>query len=131
MAETGKDLYMSGYPTKVRELSWHANSRYMATGGGPSIVVWDFSGKGPAGSKPVSLEHHEKFLTQLAYQNSGEILASACEGGLVALWHPSAKKPLLTSLRLRAAIAQLAWSPNDRALAVGGADGLISVLRVF
>ena len=45
---------MSGYSTKVRELSWHANSRFLATGGGPAVVVWDFSGKGPAGSKPVS-----------------------------------------------------------------------------
>jgi hypothetical protein len=56
---------MSGYPTKIRELSWHANSRSLATAGGPSVVVWDFSGKGPAGSKPISLDHHKKFLTQL------------------------------------------------------------------
>jgi WD40 repeat protein len=50
--ETGKDLCMLGYSTKVRELSWHANSRFLATGGGPAVVVWDFSGKGLAGSKP-------------------------------------------------------------------------------
>ena len=122
---------MSGYSTKVRELSWDANSRFLATGGGPSVAVWDFSGKGPAGSKPVSLELVEKFLTQLVYQNSGEILASGSEDGSLALWHPAARKPLLTSLRLRAPVAQLAWSPDDRVLAVGGADGLVSVLRVF
>jgi WD40 repeat protein len=94
-------------------------------------VVWDFSRKGPAGSKPISLDHHKKFLTQLVYQNAGEILASGCADGLLALWHPGAKRPLITSLRLRAPIAQLAWSPDDRVLAVGGADGLVSVLRVF
>jgi len=129
--ETGKDLCMSGYSTKVRELSWDANSRFLATGGGPSVAVWDFSGKGPAGSKPVSLERDEKFLTQLVYQNSGEILASGSEDGSLALWYPAARKPLLTSLRLRAPVAQLAWSPDDRVLAVGGADGLVSILRVF
>jgi WD40 repeat protein len=131
IAESGKDLYMSGYPTKIRELSWHSSSRYLATGGGSSVVVWDFAGKGPAGSRPISLEHHRKFLTQLAYQNSGEILASACEDGLVALWHPTIKAPLLTSFRLRAPVAQLAWSPDDRALAVRAADGLVTLLRVF
>ena len=52
ITETGKDLHMSGYSTKVRELSWHANSRFLATGGGPAVVVWDFSGKGPAVVNP-------------------------------------------------------------------------------
>lgn len=131
IVESGKDLCMSGYPTKIRELSWHSSSRYLATGGGSSVVVWDFAGKGPAGSRPISLERHQKFLTQLVYQNFGEILASGCEDGVVALWHPTAKAPLLTSLRLRAPVAQLAWSPDDRALAVGAADGLVTVLRVF
>jgi WD40 repeat protein len=131
IAESGKDLHMSGYPTKIRELSWHSSSRYLATGGGgSSVVVWDFAGKGPAGSRPVSLEHHQKFLTQLAYQNTGEILASGCEDWLLALWHPTAKAPLLTSLRLRTPVAQLAWSADDLALAVGTANGLVTVLRV-
>jgi WD40 repeat protein len=31
--EDRRDLQMSGYPTKVREL-WNAASRYLATGGG-------------------------------------------------------------------------------------------------
>jgi WD40 repeat protein len=131
IVESGKDLCMSGYPTKIRELSWHSSSRFLATGGGSSVVVWDFAGKGPAGSSPISLEHHQRFLTQLAYQNSGEILASGCEDGLLALWHPTAKVPLLTSLRLCAPVAQLAWSPDDRTLAVGAADGSVIVLRVF
>jgi len=131
IVESGKDLCMSGYPTKIRELSWHSSSRFLATGGGSSVVVWDFAGKGPAGSSPISLEHHQRFLTQLAYQNSGEILASGCEGGLLALWHPTARVPLLTSLRLCAPVAQLAWSPDDRTLAVGAADGSVIVLRVF
>jgi hypothetical protein len=106
-------------------------SRNRATGGGWSVAVWDFVGKGPAESWPISLEHHQIFLTQPAYQNSGEILASGCEVSLVALWHPIAKPPLLSSFRLSAPAAQLAWSPADRALAVGAADGLVTLLESF
>ncbi len=41
----GQDLMMSGYPTKVRELSWDCTSQYLATGGGDTPCVWDVSGK--------------------------------------------------------------------------------------
>ena len=40
-AQTGTDLQMSGYPTKVRELGWDFTSRYLATGGGRMPCVWD------------------------------------------------------------------------------------------
>ena len=51
----GKDAQMWGYPTKVRELAWDHTSRYLASGGGPVVVVWDYTGKGPQGSKPLML----------------------------------------------------------------------------
>lgn len=96
-----------------------------------SSGVGFFPEKGPAGSKPISLEYHEKFLTEVVYQNSGETLASGCEEGTVAPWHLTAKNPLPTSLRMRTEVTRLAWSPDDCALAVGDADGLISLMRVF
>lgn len=45
---TGEDLMMSGYQTKVRELAWHPRGRFLATGGGTAVTIWDFSGRGPA-----------------------------------------------------------------------------------
>jgi WD40 repeat protein len=53
------ELFMNGYQTKVRELSWDSSSRYLATGGSDQITVWDFSGKGPSGSKPIVFAGHE------------------------------------------------------------------------
>ncbi len=74
--KNGKNLEMTGYPQKVKELSWDSSSRFLATGGGEQVTIWDCSGKGPAGSTPISFELHLKPLTALAFQNNGPILAS-------------------------------------------------------
>ena len=71
LMKTGEDLQMSGYPVKVRELSWDHQSRYLATGGGPTPCVWDCSGKGPAGTQPLHLDAHQDNVNALAFQRRG------------------------------------------------------------
>jgi len=127
---TGNDLQMWGYPTKVRELSWDSNSRYLATGGGSSVTVWDCSGKGPAGRKPIQLEGHAAPLTVLAYQPHGSLLASADEEGLVAIWAPDRLRQPVCTVQLDAAVSRLAWSPDDRRLAIGCADGSVRMYEL-
>ena len=114
---------MAGYPTKVRELAWDATSRYLATGGGPTACVWDFAGKGPAGSIPIQLEAHEDNITCLSYQHQGALLASGGEEGLVALWNPSKQQGALALAKQTSPVSQLAWSADDQRLAVGTAAG--------
>lgn len=131
-ADRLSDLQMSGYATKVRELSWDPTSRYLATGGGPAVCVWDCGGKGPAGSTPQMLERHEANLAAVAFQRRGYLLASAGADGRVCLWQPASKKaPLAGQDRLPGGEATaLAWSPDDKLLAAGGADGTVGVWRV-
>lgn len=131
-AETGNDLQMYGYPAKVRELSWDFSSRYLATGGGPMPCIWDCGGKGPEGTKPQMLEGHEEPLTTLAYQTKGYLLASAGLDGRVILWQPANKKtPKAGEFQFAGSEASvLAWSPDDKSLAVGSGNGEVAVLRV-
>ena len=126
----GKDLEMSGYPLKVRELSWDKTSTYLATGGGQQITIWDCSGKGPAGSTPISFDLHVEPISSLAFQNKGPLLASACTDGILALWFPGGWKRVLAQTNVDGGISQLAWSPNDRLIAVGGEIGSIGVWTV-
>ncbi len=125
--KTAKDLMMSGYPTKVRELSWDCTSRFLATGGGAVPCVWDVSGKGPAGTKPLQFEGHEDKVTGLAFQHSGPLLASAGADGLVALWHPGKHKRALVRAEHKTPVAQIAWSPDDNRLALGTESGTVAV----
>jgi WD40 repeat protein len=123
-----RDLQMWGYPTKIRELDWDRHSRYLATGGGSQVTIWDCSGKGPANTKPIVHKYHKQLLTQLTYQHGGPLLASGCAGGQIAVWGPGrAKGPTFTAA-LGSAVTQLAWSPTDTLLAAACEDGTLAVL---
>lgn len=126
---TGKELQMWGYRAKIRELAWDPKSRYLATGGAPVAVVWDCSGKGPSGTKPLMLEFHQRLLSQLTFQAEGNLLASGCEEGLVAVWRPGKETKPLATAYLEGGVSQLAWSPSGRRLAVGTGQGEIQILR--
>ncbi|MGE3536599.1 MAG: WD40 repeat domain-containing protein [Candidatus Tectimicrobiota bacterium] len=127
---TRKDARMTGYSTKVRELAWDASGRFLATGGGPVVVIWDFAGKGPQGSRPLMLEAHQQFLSTLAFQHAGPLLASGGRDGRLALWQPGAQKKALALQQLSSGVTQTVWSPDDRLLAVGTEDGGVIVYEV-
>lgn len=135
--DSGKDLQMWGYETKMRELAWDPTSRYLASGGGSEIAVWDTRAgrRGPEGSTPIMLRLHTAFLSVLTYQHRATheapaLLASAGQDGQVALWRPGRSSRALAEHGFNTPISQLAWAPDDRALAVGGEDGTVAVLAL-
>ncbi len=128
---TGKDLQMWGYETKVLELAWSYNSRYLATGGGTQVVIWDCSGKGPENTRPLMLEGHQSLIKHLKFQRQGMLLASGSNDGLLAIWKIKKNKPaLLAEAVFKAPIAGLAWSPDDRCIAVADESGTLSIAAV-
>ena len=131
MTETGQDLQMWGYETKVLELAWSFNNRYLATGGGTQVVVWDCSGKGPANTKPIMLEEHQGLIKHLKFQHEGNLLASGGHDGMLGIWRVEKKKSvLLTSAVFKDPIAGIAWSPDDRCIAVVDEIGTVSVAKL-
>ncbi|MBK8597903.1 MAG: WD40 repeat domain-containing protein [Holophagales bacterium] len=120
---SGKNSMMSGYPFKVLELSWDHRGRFLATGGGPEVIVWDCAGKGPEGSTPIVLQGHEERATAVAFQRRGSILASGGADGVVALWDPARTEQVLALATLGSRVTSLAWSPDDAFLAAGTENG--------
>ena len=129
---TGEDLQMSGYLTKVRELSWDATSRYLATGGSQEVTVWNCSGPGPAGTRPLTLSGHQDFLSVVRFQHRGKLLASGGADGRVYVWQLRGRISSLAvhEATLTAGVTNLVWSPNDQYIAVGDESGGVSVFSI-
>jgi WD40 repeat protein len=129
VAATGQDLQMWGYPTKVRELSWDHTGRFLATGGGPCVTVWDCSGKGPEGTRPLSLSAHDETtaVSALAFQYGGPLLASGGGDGRLVLWQPGQGKKSLAQATLAAGVTHVAWAADDARLAAGTEAGEVAL----
>jgi WD40 repeat protein len=128
--QRGSELEMTGYATKVRELAWSRDGRWLATGGGDELTLWDFHRRGgPAGTRPVQLEHGERVVA-LAFRPGGELLASLDRGGTVLLWRPAHDDLPVGGTALPGAGTTLAWSPRGDRLAAGDADGTVLVVEV-
>lgn len=126
--ETDTELHMSGYEAKVKHLSYDHTSRWLATSGGRDGCVWDCSGEGPEGREPAMLPH-EAPICAVCFQNSHGLLATASQDGVVHLWSPERQNPLRATVRMPSTATKLAWSPDDRFLAIGSEKGAVYVLK--
>ncbi|MCS6947533.1 MAG: hypothetical protein NZM12_07955 [Steroidobacteraceae bacterium] len=123
----GRNSQMRGYPGKVDALSWSGNSRYLATGGGNDVIVWDFSGRGPEGSQPLQLRGHTERITALAFQPGGTLLASAGRDWRLSLWQPGKSPVALDAQLADGEITLLSWAPDGQRLLIGASSGQLQL----
>jgi WD40 repeat protein len=128
--DNGGEMHMRGFASKVRQLSWHRGSRWLATGGGNSIAVWDCSGKGPEGRTPLLLEWHPDQISALHYQPEGDWLASGDREGSIAVWSPTQRQNQISRAKISSGVTRVAWSPDGKWLAATGEGGEVQVLAV-
>lgn len=125
----GDELFMSGYASKVNVLAWDRRNQFLASGGGEIVTVWDVSGRGPAGTRPLQLEAHTARITALSFQQGGDVLASGGADGQLVLWDFVKKRRHLVSLE-SGSISSVAWAPDGRAIAVGTSSGNLFIYDV-
>ena len=147
VVESGDTLQMWGFPTKVRSLAWSSDGRWLATGAGSGTVIWDASGAGPKGRTPLTLGGHDGFVTSVAWQPAGTVLASGGSDGQVCLFQPRRRvgrrgrsedtdQPLdglidaEDSVFLAGEITALAWTSRGGLLAAADRRGTVAVLRI-
>ena len=127
-AETDLELHMSGYETRLKELSFSSDSKWLATGGGRDACVWDCSGAGPEGREPLLLPHESR-VCAVAFQHAHGLLASGSGKGEFTLWMPSRKNPMVAEVTMPSAATKFAWRGDDTLLAVGTEKGNIFVFK--
>jgi len=122
------ELHMSGYETRLKELSFSRDSRWLATGGGRDACVWDCSGPGPEGREPTPLPHNAR-VCAVAYQQAHGMLATGDQSGVFTLWDPTRKNPMFAEVTMPAAATRFAWRADDSLLAVGTEKGQVFTFR--
>jgi WD40 repeat protein len=120
----GNHMRMSGYPAKVRSMSWSADGHALATSGANELVVWPFHGKdGPMGKEPRTLAPAAQRVAIAACHPKKEIAAAGYADGMVLLVRMQDGDELLARRPGGASISALAWNAAGTALAFGTEDG--------
>jgi len=124
---TGKDSQMRGYDGKVQLVGWSDNSRYLASSAGNEVVLWDFSGRGPEGTKPIVLSGHTDRVDSFHWQPGGEHLVTGGRDWRLSLWRPAKAGQPVDVQMVDAEISAVRWSPDGKRVAVGEKQGRLTV----
>src|SRR6202795_3315527 len=72
-----RHMRMSGYPGRVRSISWSAGGKFLATSGADSVIMWPFASKdGPMGKEPAMLAPLQARVTAVACHPAQDVLAA-------------------------------------------------------
>jgi len=124
---SGTQSQMQGYGTKVVATEWSANGRYLATAAGSTLIVWDFSGKGPEGSRPLELRSHSERISALRFRPGGTWLVSAARDRRLLLWRVGSSDAPQDAHLLADECTLLRFARGGERLAVGDARGAVSI----
>jgi WD40 repeat protein len=127
---TGKDSQMRGYDGRLELVGWSDNSRYLASCTGNELVLWDFGGKGPEGTRPIVLNGHTERVDALAWQPGGEHLVSGGRDWRIALWRPAKSREAIDVQMVDSDVTAVRWSPDGKFLASGEKKGRLTVYEL-
>ena len=124
-SDGGGHMRMSGYPGKVKSMSWSVKGRFLATSGAEMAVLWPFHFKdGPMGKQPLQLGMSPgSLVTQVACHPSEEVVAIGFKDGSIV----AARFGDSQEARLRqtggGAVSALSWDKAGTRIAFGTEDG--------
>ena len=79
-------MRMSGYPAKVRSVSWSSDGHWLATSGAEAAIVWPFDSKeGPTGKAPRECGVRPARVSRVAFHPKALVLAIGYEDGCILL----------------------------------------------
>lgn len=116
---------MQGFPGKVRQVVWPANTvdnstqHTVAAACANGVTVWRRQGKV---WKSTVLEGHRGIVQAIAFHPTQPLLASAAEDGRLCLWQ-NAKSLSQTLSGTRGGFSVIAWHPTGNYLAAGSTQG--------
>ena len=127
-----RHMRMTGYPAKVKSLSWSPKGKWLASSGAPAAIVWPFAGKdGPMGKAPLELGTRANILvTNVVFHPADEVLAIGFIDGMILAVRIADGKEALLRRPGKGAITSMAWSASGKLLAFGSEAGDCGVVDI-
>ena len=130
--EETRHMRMTGYPAKIKSLSWSAKGKWLASSGAPAAIVWPFAAKdGPMGKAPLELGTRANILaTAVQFHPTDEVLAIGFLDGMILGVRLADQKEALLRRPGKGAITSMAWSKSGKLLAFASETGDCGVVDI-
>ena len=129
--EDGKHMRMTGYPTKVKSISWSAKGKYLATAGASAAILWPFSAKdGPMGKAPLQLGATAQLVTRVACHPTEEVVAIGYDNGMILAVRFADQAEVVLRQPTQSPVSALGWSVDGARLAFGSDNGEAGVVDI-
>jgi WD40 repeat protein len=127
-----RHMRMTGYPAKVKSLSWSAKGKWLASSGAPAAIVWPFQGKdGPMGKAPLELGTRANIMaTSVKFHPAEDILAIGFIDGMVLAVRIADGKEALLRRPGKGAITSMSWNKSGKQLAFASEAGDCGVVDI-
>ena len=127
-----RNMRMTGYPTKVKSLSWSAKGKWLASSGAPAAIVWPFQSKdGPMGKAPQELgTRGDSMVTCVACHPSQDVVAIGYVDGMVMAVRIADAREVLLRRPGKGAITTMMWDSDERRIAFGSEAGDCGVIDI-
>ena len=134
-AKAGADtrhMRMTGYPAKVKSLSWSAKGKWLASSGAPAAIVWPFASKdGPMGKAPLELgTRADVMVTAVACHPAEDVVAIGYSDGMVLAARFADSREVLLRRPGKGAITAIAWSRSGKLAAFASEAGDCGVIDI-
>ncbi|MGU3383074.1 WD40 repeat domain-containing protein [Methylobacterium sp. D53M] len=125
-------MRMSGYPGKVRSMSWSFDGNWLATSGAEAAIVWPFDSKeGPTGKAPRECGVRPARVSRVAFHPKAPVLAMGYEDGCILLVRFTDAAELLVRPAVQGSgVTALGWDARGGRLLFGCADGKAGLLTL-
>lgn len=127
----GKDMRMTGYPVRVKSLSWSGDGKWLATSGADTVIMWPFQTKdGPMGKEPRMIGRMKSLVTAVACHPRDPVLAAGYADGTVLMVRFEDGAEIVVRHATGNPISALAWRPHGEMLALAdeaGEGGLLTL----
>jgi WD40 repeat protein len=119
-----RHMRMSGYPGRVKSISWSAGGKFLATSGADTVILWPFASKdGPMGKEPAMLAPLQARVSAVACHPKQDIFAAGYSDGTVLMVRLEDGAEILVRRNGSAAVTALAWNAKGTLLAFAAEDG--------